>query len=492
MAKPRSFLAFLLLVAGALRAGEEPKGPLPKAKAPAEEARWVQFPFYHPDTGELQWKVLAAKVATDPKNPRLLRGETVRIIVYRDGKPQTATGKTGVVDMDSRAANLVGDVVLEFGDEQGTRVETDDLAWDSQNGTATTKGPVKITRTDAAITGTGVRLWLSDVRGEDGKRGKTGLLVIEKRVRTELLPGLNANLLQGAKGGNGEPIVITCDNSLSMSHGALTAVFRDNVRAVQGKQSLACDLLNVGVEAAPGAQKGQAVLRSIEATGSVRLDDGRTLAVSDSAEWNRERGSMKLIGQPAEVRWDNGNRLLAGLVHRMGDGAEILCSSTAAYPRDVYLVAYTQAEASAGPEKADPSNLRVADIAEWPVFCSVLATQAIAKAPSPGRRVWALLPDGPRSAIQSAALGTYLGQERRTEITAALNSILRNPEFHREEDFRDVPLSDEVKALLKLDRKGMAEGQVRKLNRGLLDAAFRGLIGKPQAPKYPAPQKRGQ
>ncbi|HPD17347.1 MAG TPA: LPS export ABC transporter periplasmic protein LptC [Planctomycetota bacterium] len=486
MAKRHCGLLFLAVAAaGALQGGEGPKEPAPKVKVPVAETRGFELPFYNDATGELQWKVLAGKVTGDPNNPRLLHGTDVRIIAYRNGIAQTATGKKGVVNTETRAATLEGDVVIELNDEQPTKVETDDLDWDSQHGTASTRGPVKIRRVDLAVTGLGMRLWLTTVRAENAPTERTGQVIIERRVRAELVPNSNTSLLQAPTGGQGEPVVVTCDGSLHVSRSELTAVFRDNVRATQGKQALTCDLLTVKVQSVPG-EKGKAELERVVASGSVRLDDAHTVALADAAEWRREEGSLRLVGRPAEIRWDNGNRLAAGLIHRMGDGAEIVCASTPEYRSDVYLLAATIERAMPGEERKATSALRVEDISDWPAFCAAVAERGAAKAASPAKRLWELLPAETRAILDGAARGNTLGQQRKAEVVAALNGVLKARSLHREASFKDLPLPPEAGALLQRAPEALSAAEAQWLNRRILEACFPGLIARTPQQRPPA------
>lgn len=486
MAKRHAWAVFVAVAAaGALRGGEAPKEPAPKVKVPVAETRGFELPFYNDATGELQWKVLAGKVTGDPNNPRLLHGADVRIIAYRDGTPQTATGKKGAVNTETRAATLEGDVVIELNDEQPTKIEADDMDWDSQNGTASTRGPVKISRADLTVTGLGMRLWLTTVRGENAPKERTGQVVIERRVRAEMLPNSNTALLQAPAGDNAEPILITCDGALYVSRSELTAVFRDNVRATQGKQALTCDLLTVKVRPVPG-EKGKAALDHVAASGNVRLDDAHTVALADAAEWRREEGSLRLVGRPAEIRWDNGNRLAAGLIHRMGDGAEIVCSATPEHAADVYLLAATIERAMPGEERQRAAALRVEDISDWPAFCTALAERGTSKAASPAKRLWELLPAETRAILEGAARGNALGQQRRAEVVGALNAVLKTRGLHGEPDFRGIPLPPEAGELRTRPPEALSAAEALWLNRVLLEACFPGLIAKTQEKRPPA------
>jgi len=465
-------------------------GETPKGKAPVEEAKLVEFPFYNQDTGELEWLVRAAKVTADKANPRVLLGEKVRIIVYHKGKEQTTTAAKGRLDTQARLAMLEGNVVMNLvqGD-QLTRVESNDLTWDGQNNVASTRGPVKISRPDMTVSGVGMRVWLSTLRDEKGKPRRTGHMVIERRVRAELLPGSGTSLLDAPTRRNPQPIIITCDGPLVVSHAELTTLFNKNVRATQGKQVLTCDRLAVVVQPVPG-QKGQVALDLVTATGQVRLDDAKTVALADRAEWRRNEGSARLTGRPAEIRWDNGNRLTAGLVHRMGDGAEILCSSTPEYPHDVYLLAQTIQGIMPPDTATGAARLRVDDILHWPRLCAAIDTQAAAKGPSPGKRLWELLPGDARSIIRAAARGNMLGQQRKAEIAGTLNAILERPDFYRARDFAAVELPHAAADLLARGTANLAPEQTRRLNRLLLQAAFPGIVA-PMKGRASPPEGKG-
>lgn len=477
-----SVLLATLVLAAIVLGGQAPK-EAPKVKIPAEETRGVKVPIYDPDTGELDWLLLAAKVTPSPDDPRVLLGSNVKIAGYRKGAvAQTVTADKGAVNTESRAATLEGNVVMELHEATLTRIEADDIQWDNKNGTAWSKGPVKLTRADVTVEGVGLRLWLSTVKDAEGRREKTGHAVVERRVRAELLPGSDASLLHAPDSKSTEPIIITSDGSLTISRSELAATFRNNVRASQGKMTLTCDLLSVSGRPVPN-EKGKMALEAAVATGNVRVDDSRTVALADTAEWRREQGSIRLTGRPAEIRWDNGNRLVGGLIQRTGDGAEILCAATPECPREVYLLAHTIDRGTEGTDKPLPNHLRPGDIADWPAFCTALATQGKAKPPSPGKRVLELLPEDLQAAIHSVAQGSALGSQRKSRITIALNTMLNSREFYRETDFRGIALPPEAAELLKAGPKALDDAQVRRLNRLLLEAAFPGLIAKSQEKK---------
>jgi len=355
-------LGLLLALAPAAASGAEDKDDPRKVKIPVEDIRKAKFPGYDAETGELLWELVAAKVSPDPGNPRLLRAVDVRITVYHKGALHVATAKTGSVDTATNEATLVGNVVINFGDEQATHVETETLTWKSKDGTATTEDPVQITRKDMTIEGVGLRLWLSDTRATNGKADRTDHLIILKRVRVVVQPTTKTWLLsqkgpaKDAPKADAKPVVITCTGSLTVYRSEMTAAFRDNVRAAQGDQSVTCDMLTLTLCPSKEDKEKQA-LDTVTATGHVRIDDAQTIVLADAVIWSREQGSVKIIGRPAEIRWDNGNRIKGGLIQRVGDGSEVLCSATPDHPQSVYLLAYTTAEGFGTPEKK-PGALR--------------------------------------------------------------------------------------------------------------------------------------
>jgi LPS export ABC transporter protein LptC len=488
--KPTTRLALVLLAIAPALGAEGKKDP-DKPKAPVGEGWNVEVPYYDPVTGNLAWKLRAARVNQDPENQRILHGTGVLIIVYHQGKSHTAAGKKGVVNTETSAATLEGDVVIEFADEQATRVETDDLTWNGKDGAASTKSPVKISRKDATISGIGLRLWLNDAKtsyakNSSAKADRTNTLIIERRVRTVLLPTASLFSQKGESASaprlDKEPVIITCAGSLTVHRAEAAAIFRDNVRASQGNQSLTCDTLTIVIQPSKD-EKGKASLHSLAAEGSVRFDDAHTLALGDTMAWNSEEGSARLVGRPAEVRWDNGNRIAAGLIQRLREGAEYTCDPTPECPQGVHLLAHTTDTARAGPEKKTPSRLTVSEIADWAALCAKLHKQGTSGQAAPGARIWELLPGEIRTAIQSAAQGNPLGQKRKAQIANALNDLLKKPDLYREKDFHGLALSPEAQDLLKLDRKALAEGQLARLNRLLLEAAFPREIAKSQEPK---------
>ena len=373
------------------------------AGAAMDDIRKVQIPIYHPDSGDLLYLLEAAKVTPQADNPKMLDAQSVRITAYYKGKAHIITAKRGGIDVGQRNASLAGDVLVTFGDEQASRVETERLYWYGDKGVATTEPspadgkpaaaltqstvPVRITRLDMATEGYGLQLWLNEPKAGKTGADSTDRLVIGRNIRTVIAPRSTDWLLRAggsasdakprpsAKAGKAAkprgPVIVTCTGPFAVYRADLSAVYSNNVRVVQDDQSLKCDILTISFQpirkpakpakpapAAP-AKEGEkpaapakklepeparkVVLESVTASGSVVIDNARTIARADLAVWHQQDGFAMLTGRPARVNWDNGNQLTAGRIRRMRGGDELDCSVTPDHTQSVYLVALTAA-----------------------------------------------------------------------------------------------------------------------------------------------------
>jgi len=319
----------------------------------------------------------------------------VRILAVQDTdqgkKTHVIHGKVGVFDMAAKSAYLQRDVVIVLDDAEAekdrTRIYADDLLWDGKTGTAKTEGPVRVERPDMTITGVGMTVY----RGEKTKKTakappakntapapatdaaanlRQGNVVIHRHEKTTvrpdkgqwLVPMADVKPSAGAPGKakpakanparKSPPIVITSTGPLTIDRAAGVAVYKHNVRAVQGPQSLTSDEMRLGFKAG-GTGAGGAALSSVVAIGHVRMDDGDTFALADQATWQRDTNTLVLIGRPAEVRWDNGNRISAGCIRRLNNGEILHCTHTDKHPGNAFLMIYSAEEqAGAKPGKA--------------------------------------------------------------------------------------------------------------------------------------------
>jgi LPS export ABC transporter protein LptC len=371
----------VLILAGLAAAAEAEKR---KPKAEIETAREVEVPLHDPESGEQVALLRAAQVTPDPDDTQRLLATTVRILFFQDKKTHVARGAKGRIHMADKTAYLETDVVLVFDDAEKvadrTHVYTDDLLWHGKTGTATTDGPVKVVRPDMTITGVGMTVHRdAAAKGpaekaaetEPEELGRRGRVVIHRHKKTVIRPEEGQWLAGPAQGTAAEakgepksepksekeapPIIITCRGPLTLDRSRQHAEYEKDVRAVQERQTITCDRLKIGFRR---AQRGgsRAALENVVAVGHVRIDDGTLLALSDHALWRRDTGTLTLIGRPAEVRWDNGNRIAAGSVQRLKNGEILYCTATEEHPANVFLLIYAAAaEAGAKPAEGSPT-----------------------------------------------------------------------------------------------------------------------------------------
>lgn len=114
----------------------------------------------------------------------------------------------------------------------------------------------------------------------------------------------------------------------------------------------------------------------------------------------------------------------------------------------------------------------VDDIIDWPGFLSKLSSEGKASQPSPGKRIWELLPLDIQVVVENSAASTNLEEKQRPNIIKALNeSILSNRDFYQKEHFSDITIPEEAQKLLP-DRKDLSARNIKRLNRLLMKSAY--------------------
>ena len=84
------------------------------------------------------------------------------------------------------------------------------------------------------------------------------------------------------------------------------------------------------------------------------------------------------------------------------------------------------------------------DVLDWQAFCTKLKQAGQQETPSPGRRVWQLLP----AEAQKILDAPDFDEEAKTAFLRALNKLLKKRDFYQAESFGDLALPEEAKALL--------------------------------------------
>jgi len=112
------------------------------------------------------------------------------------------------------------------------------------------------------------------------------------------------------------------------------------------------------------------------------------------------------------------------------------------------------------------------DVKDWQALAAKIKAQADSGKPSPGARLWKLLPDHVRPDLEAAAEGKALTAERKKKILDAFNALVRRRDFYVPKFFRGLALSPEATDLIKLNRETMPDYEVELMNRLVLEAAF--------------------
>jgi len=119
-----------------------------------------------------------------------------------------------------------------------------------------------------------------------------------------------------------------------------------------------------------------------------------------------------------------------------------------------------------------PSLVAVGDIVDWPGFILSLTHAGKAAEPSPGKRVWEMLPADTQKAVEeSVASGTIQAKQKAATIKALNDSILGRSDFYEAGYFSGVTLPTEAKSLL-ADPASLSARDVQRVNRFLLEEAI--------------------
>ena len=88
------------------------------------------------------------------------------------------------------------------------------------------------------------------------------------------------------------------------------------------------------------------------------------------------------------------------------------------------------------------SLLGAGEIADWPRFCAKVVAEKGDRDPSPGGRVWQMLPNRARSVMEEVARGGEADKRQTAALVNGLNEVLKSRSFYREADFSRVDIGD--------------------------------------------------
>lgn len=181
------------------------------------------------------------------------------------------TAQKGHIDKQNGDMRLEKDVVITT--ETGTKMLTDTLTWQKEKDLITTEDNVTILRESMKAVGKGMKAQPSQSKAQ-----------IDKEVVVEYAPT--------AEGPMGEALVISCDGPMEVDYKAQTAVFNDNVVAVQPGRKLKADKMELSFDPA------QKKIKTMICTGHVEITQAQNTSFSDKAIYEGESQKITLIGKP--------------------------------------------------------------------------------------------------------------------------------------------------------------------------------------------------
>ena len=125
------------------------------------------------------------------------------------------------------------------------------------------------------------------------------------------------------------------------------------------------------------------------------------------------------------------------------------------------------------------------EIKDVPDLCRILTGEGARNSPGLSKRIWSLLSPADQSLVATIARGGTFDRSQRKRLSEALNDILRRRDFYRAEDFnpsvfrRDATinfLTERIEADIARGLTQLAESEIERFNRRLLDAAYPQII----------------
>ena len=182
------------------------------------------------------------------------------------------TAKKGRIDKQNGDMKLQEDVVVTT--ESGTKMMTDTLNWQKEKDLITTDDKVTILRENMTAVG-------------QGAIAQPGLnkAQLNEKVAVEYKPEADDDTMMGG-------ITITCDGPMEVDYQGQTAVFHDNVIALQGDRKLMADRMDLFFD----SEKKQ--IKQMVCTGNVLIVQGENTSFSDKAVYEADSKKIKLYGRP--------------------------------------------------------------------------------------------------------------------------------------------------------------------------------------------------
>ncbi len=196
----------------------------------------------------------------------------------------------------------------------------------------------------------------------------------------------------------------------------------------------------------------------IEMVGNVVVNHPLAQISAERADWDFGKGVLVFTGNPVMNGASMKNARASKFTLNFEEGT---------WAAEDLQVEEVDTQNSSG-AAADPSQLRESDVSDWPGLIGTLKTQAAADAPSPGKRISALLDENLQAGLTNATTEALVGQKK--VLTKQFNKVLQKPEFYDEASWAGVTLNEEAQGLLAAEKR--SEAQVLRLNRLLVEAAY--------------------
>ena len=194
--------------------------------------------------------------------------------------------KTGTVDKASGNLHLEKNVVITT--DRGTQLKTDALDWQRSKDLVTTEDKVVIT--DESLTAVG-----------------KGATAHPNLKQAQLNEDVTVKLKTKSKNPGSQVVTITSDGPMVIDQAKQTAIFHDNVVAIQEGRILKADKMEVFFNVKTNK------ITKIICTGNVSITQGENRSYSKMAIYDTTTQSLTLAGQPKLILMTEGENPLTAL-----------------------------------------------------------------------------------------------------------------------------------------------------------------------------------
>ncbi len=214
-----------------------------------------------------------------------LEGDKVKIneisaLAFGDRSALKLKAREGNFDRESEVVRLKENVIIKSTD--GTRLTSDSLDWYAETKDVWTESPVNIRKSDFEVEGVGAVCNLVDKTAE-----------LKKDVKANVNSEASSPAVSGDR--NKSRTTITCDGPLEINYNKNRAIFRNNVKVEDPQGNIFADRIDVYFD------EDTRKIKSVVASGNVRLVNGENVTYSEKAIYLVEQGRIVLPKRPKLV-----------------------------------------------------------------------------------------------------------------------------------------------------------------------------------------------